>query len=635
MGEHQLNPNKTWAVVVGIESYAAGSQWELKGPANDACRFVRWLRGRGVPADQILLFLSPPSAMAADLDVEVQAATQRAITDAFEQVICRRRGDLLYLFWGGHGAIDDDRRVLFTADATEDNLRSLNLDQMLRALRTDFYPGFDHQAIFVDACANYLYRSQSRFVAHPYEITKGEPASSRHQFALYAAADGETARNDQTKRTGDFSDFVLSWLERNGREPWPPRLDQLAEAVRRHFDQLQRAKETHQTPLWIRHRSWKGDEDDLFGSQAEAGARAKLMQSVRERLRQYRVRTDQWLVFYRDTIPYVDRDLADVDSRDQMIRNLALVNPKDQDYPKPALEFVWRAARALKDPDLEKWVEKEIDDYTLLENLAERVANEASQPNLYLLIRLDISASRRRPFAKEFDWWVWSEAKGDSVESGSRGCDGTEKGLESGFIGLLKEKLKQHAGRLRLEFFLPDAALSLKVETWKYQRGAIGGIYPVTVRWANRPQHEAEWKNHVARIRRNKRRLASPKVQWLPDAQLPEHRIKAHFENNRDCCALIGFSTSPEAAQATFELLKTALECGAPFLFWSRLTEEGNFKTRLDGRVSRQHLDQFPETIRQLRQNDDDLSLVLLWDDPDRVPVKQGYSAQLLENDAE
>jgi hypothetical protein len=632
VGEYQLNPSNTWAVVAGIENYAAGRKWELKGPANDACRFVRWLRGRGVPAGQILLFLSPLSAVADEPCVSPQAATRQAITDAFETVIHRASGDLLYIFWGGHGAIDDDRRILFTEDATEDNLRSVNLNQLLHALRTDFYPAFGHQAIFVDACANYLYRSQSRFVARPYEFTKGEPMSSCRQFSLYAAADGETARNDQTRRTGDFSDFVLNWLERNDPKQWPPRLDQLAEDVRRHFERRRLAKETHQTPLWIRHRSWQGDEDDLVGSQAEAGGRAKLMQEVRERLRQCEVTTDDWLIFYRQTIPYVDRELADAASRDQMIRNLALVNPKDQDYPKPALEFVWRAARALKDSDLEQWVAEKIGDRTLLKNLKERVANETPQPNLYLLIRLDIGGSKRRPFAKEFKWWVWSEAKNDSVESGSRGFNGTEQGMESGFVELLKEKLKKHAGRFRLEFFLPDAMLSLKVETWKHQRGAIGGIYPVAVRWANRPEYEEEWKNHVARIRRDKRRLASPKVQWLPDAQLPEHKIKAHFENSRDCCALIGFSTSPEAAEATLELLKAALECGAPFLFWSRETREGDFKTRFDKLVPQRHLDHFPECVRQLRQDDDDLSLVLLWDDPDRVPVKNGYSAQLLEN---
>jgi hypothetical protein len=587
-----------------------------------------------VPADRILLFLSPLSAVADDLDVSPQAATRQAITDAFETVIHHANGDLLYLFWGGHGAIDDDRRILFTADATEENLRSVNLNQMLYALRTDFYPGFNHQAIFVDACANYLYRSQSRFVTQPYEFVKGEPMSSRRQFSLYAAADGETARNDQTRRTGDFSDFVLNWLERNDQEQWPPRLDQLAEDVRRHFERRRLAKETHQTPLWIRHRSWQGNEDDLVGSQAEAGGRARLMQEVREQARRCEgIGTNQWLTFYRQTIPYVDRDLADAASRDQMIRNLALVNPQEQDYPKPLLEFVWRAARSLKNSGLEQWVEEKIDDYTLLENLKERVANEAPEPSLYLLVRPARSSSAKREFAREFDWWLWSETTNGSVASGSCKFRGDLKDLESNFIELLKEKRKEHPdGRLLLEFFLPDGKLSLGIERWEYLHGRLGDIHSVAVRWAERHQHHENWQKHTARIRRDKGRIAKPQVQWLPDLRLK--KIAAHFENDKDCRALIGFSTSPEAAEETYKLLKTGLECGAPFLFWSRETEQGDFKNRFDKLVPQRHLNDFPESVRQLRQDDDDLSLVLLWDDPDRVPVKKGYSAQLLENDA-
>lgn len=95
-------------------------------------------------ADQFLLFLSPPSTVEANLDVSPQAVTWQAITDAFETIIHRES--------------------------------SVNLNQMLYALRTDYYPGFNHQAVFVDACANYLYRSQSRFVTQPHEIPKGEPA---------------------------------------------------------------------------------------------------------------------------------------------------------------------------------------------------------------------------------------------------------------------------------------------------------------------------------------------------------------------------------------------------------------------------------------------------------------------------
>jgi len=54
-----VSPARTHAVVVGVEQYAAGSKWDLDGPASDACRIAGWLRDRGVPAEQISLHLSP------------------------------------------------------------------------------------------------------------------------------------------------------------------------------------------------------------------------------------------------------------------------------------------------------------------------------------------------------------------------------------------------------------------------------------------------------------------------------------------------------------------------------------------------------------------------------------------------
>ena len=53
------DPARTYAFVVGVERYDTGAAWHLDGPAADASRFVSWLLSRGVPASQILLFLSP------------------------------------------------------------------------------------------------------------------------------------------------------------------------------------------------------------------------------------------------------------------------------------------------------------------------------------------------------------------------------------------------------------------------------------------------------------------------------------------------------------------------------------------------------------------------------------------------
>ena len=44
------DPQRTYAVVVGVEHYEEEKGWELDGPVPDAVAFVEWLRERGVPA---------------------------------------------------------------------------------------------------------------------------------------------------------------------------------------------------------------------------------------------------------------------------------------------------------------------------------------------------------------------------------------------------------------------------------------------------------------------------------------------------------------------------------------------------------------------------------------------------------
>ena len=76
---------KTWAIVVGIEQYEFGAK--LPGAANHACRFARWLKDRGVPENQIKLFLSPLTEnqnVANGLGIQVQPASQQAIYCAIE-----------------------------------------------------------------------------------------------------------------------------------------------------------------------------------------------------------------------------------------------------------------------------------------------------------------------------------------------------------------------------------------------------------------------------------------------------------------------------------------------------------------------------------------------------------------------
>jgi hypothetical protein len=156
-----VNPAHAHAIVVGIEKYDIGETWDLNGPAVDAARFIRWLRGRGVPANNIRLFAAPlerNKGELASLDVQARPADSKTVIDALGD-FAGRSGELLFLFWGGHGVSGEDSRRLFYSDVAPNLLRSSQFPAVLRFFRS--LGGFSRQVFFVDTCANYFELMQS------------------------------------------------------------------------------------------------------------------------------------------------------------------------------------------------------------------------------------------------------------------------------------------------------------------------------------------------------------------------------------------------------------------------------------------------------------------------------------------
>jgi hypothetical protein len=99
-----ISPEETYALVVGIEKYKAGSGWDLNGPANDAIQFVNWLLERKVNPENIHLFLSPLDTnrnLIQNTTLNYQAANQENIINAiiYELLSKDVTGELLYVFW--------------------------------------------------------------------------------------------------------------------------------------------------------------------------------------------------------------------------------------------------------------------------------------------------------------------------------------------------------------------------------------------------------------------------------------------------------------------------------------------------------------------------------------------------------
>lgn len=222
----EVNPKNVYALVVGIETYQLGADYDLDGPARDGLRFIEWLRSHNVPADNIRFFVSPLAentevvSQAAKHGVNAYPATRDAIDKHIRGKLLNLKvfGEVLYVFWGGHGILtktDRATRQLLFADTTAADKLNLNFESLQQALATSAHGvGFEKQFFIVDACANRYFQDlyeviQAKAGEQQYSST-GEKARAE-QVVMFACEAYDVARN--VAGTGVFSSAVLAELK--------------------------------------------------------------------------------------------------------------------------------------------------------------------------------------------------------------------------------------------------------------------------------------------------------------------------------------------------------------------------------------------------------------------------------------
>ena len=243
MTQINAKPERTYGLVVGIEKYSETS-WNVKGggPVNDALKFADWLCKRDVPKENIQLCLSQleeNNHLLEQSDLIVKEATEQNISNIIENLFSKQKGDLLYIFWAGHGLISSEReRRLLCADATSQNWRNLDLNSLLLLLASDLFQIRNHICI-VDACANYAQKSKGRPTNFKgKEFSSGSPRADIRQFVLLATREGERASVSAEGKTGYFSQAVREALEEEPLASWPPNMEVVANKVDRQLDSL-------------------------------------------------------------------------------------------------------------------------------------------------------------------------------------------------------------------------------------------------------------------------------------------------------------------------------------------------------------------------------------------------------------
>jgi formylglycine-generating enzyme required for sulfatase activity len=260
MTEIIAKPGRTYGLVVGIEKYS-NTSWNVGGPANDALKFADWLCKRDVPKENIQLCLSSleeNNHLLEQSDFTVEEATEQNLSNIIENKFSKQKGDLLYIFWAGHGLLSSEReRRLLCADATSQNWRNLDLDSLLLLLKSNLF-GIKNHICILDACANYLLESDGRPTnLKGKEFSSGQPMRDYKQFVLLAAREGEKARVNTKSKTGYFSQAVREALEQEPLETWPPNMKVISEKVKQQVTSLN----NKQLPIFFESCSWDGDRE--------------------------------------------------------------------------------------------------------------------------------------------------------------------------------------------------------------------------------------------------------------------------------------------------------------------------------------------------------------------------------------
>ncbi|MEH2403519.1 tetratricopeptide repeat protein [Nostoc sp.] len=256
-------PERTFGLIVGIEKYHE-SAWNVKGggPADDALKFADWLHRRGVPKENIRLCLSALEEnhqLIGECGLTVEEATEQNISDIVTNFLSPKSGDLLYIFWAGHGLITSEReRRLLCADANKQNWQNLDLNSLLVLLGSDKFQLRNHICI-IDACANYFLESKGR----PTNLggkafLSGQPHKDSQQFVLLATREGETAKVNSDNKTGYFSQAVRKALKEASTEIFPPNMKIIAEQVKQRLEQLNK----NQAPIYLYKQNWDGDREE-------------------------------------------------------------------------------------------------------------------------------------------------------------------------------------------------------------------------------------------------------------------------------------------------------------------------------------------------------------------------------------
>jgi hypothetical protein len=153
----EWQPARTWVVVVGLLTWKDEDSFESFPTENrrDA-QLVSYFREHGVPGSQIVY-------------LQDRAATTRAVRSTLTRVLARTRpGDMLFVYYCGHGFEDDDGVPLFATWDAGAGSPGWPMADLPQQIAREFHGA--HVLLAADACLSGALVRAARVMSVPYMV---------------------------------------------------------------------------------------------------------------------------------------------------------------------------------------------------------------------------------------------------------------------------------------------------------------------------------------------------------------------------------------------------------------------------------------------------------------------------------
>jgi len=547
------------------------------------------------------------------------------VQDALTKDLYQSRSGLLVLHWGGHGALGDaDSMHLFCADAIEADKRNIDLANLMSALHTTIYPHHRRQLIFVDACQTAVSERRWQNTVPRFTYSHGQFDAFHDQSAFFAASRGERAVNENRLRGGLFSRVLLETLDESQRDVWPPDVDELRGSLSERFNQLREARQTRQVPSYVRYQG-RSDKDTIFTlhpapghtnprsvgcqflTQREFGRLKRILDGgpAPENLR---------ACYLLEAAPLIEppRHPDDLMSCVDVFRRAV-----DRMH---LMRFLVRLAAGSEDPGtrqgLWEWIEEMADVYDMDIDGLRDLDQELHRTVLLVQVKPDLIEDGDQVT-------VWTYVAGDGRQAIASDVPWNRDRLAEELSRLLSgNDPRLAAGAASVEFQVQTSLLNedfegLVIHTEDRDQ-KLGSLLPVVVRPLDRLGNRAHcdrWRDKWARLTAHWEAYDPQAIGWPDQPPRAEH-VCAPLTDDRPGLA------GPDVT------LEAVLAAGMPSALWHRENRPDPRKA-LGSVLRNRALQSLPEVVMSQRNGSEapaalpdhaGRGLVLMWDDPTRVP---------------